>query len=277
MRKTITLAGTIIFGLTVFGCSDSGGPNNSDGTQRVGLMVTTLPNGVSGAPALAGPDSVKVGGHTLVLDKVELVLREIELKRVARTGDCTFDSSPSAASQNGESKSGDGHKGDRDHRQGHECSEMEIGPFLIDLPLGAGPTRKLQVQVDTGNFREIEFKIHKVGSDTGDAKFLAAHPAFVGTSIRAVGRFDGKAFTYTSDVSAKQETDLDPPLVVKDATITDLTLVVEVGSWFLSGGVGLIDPSTAKPGTPTDAVVRQNIRRSFRIFEDRDHDGRKDR
>ena len=269
MRKSVIAASMVAAAVAGYGCSDSSGPTS--GAQRVGLMVTTLPNGVSGAPAFAAPDSVKVGGHTLVLTKVELILREIELKRVAGSADCSFAKpSPSSGSD------GD-HKGDKGHRQSHECSEMEIGPFLIDLPLGAGPTRKLQVQVDTGNFREIEFKIHKVGNDSADKKFLVDHPGVDGISIRAVGTFDGKAFTYRSDVSAKQESELDPPLVIKDATITDLTLVVEVGSWFLAGGVGLLDPATATAGTPTEALVRQNIRRSFRIFEDRDHDGRKDR
>ena len=271
MRKSVILAAVVAAAVAGSGCSDSSGPAGANGAQRVGLMVTTLANGVSGAPALAAPDSVKVGSHTLVLTKVELILREIELKRVAGSADCSFaEPSPSGGSD-GE------HKGDRDHRQSRECSEMEIGPFLIDLPLGAGPTRKLQVQVDTGNFRQIEFKIHKVGNDADDKKFLVDHPGVEGISIRAIGTFDGKAFTFTSDVSAKQESVLDPPLVVSDATITDLTLVVEVGSWFLAGGVGLIEPAAATPGSQAEAQVRQNIRRSFRIFEDKDHDGRKDR
>lgn len=273
MRKPII--GAAIAAVTVLsvGCSDTGGPG-ADGSQRVGLMVTTAANGVTAAAA-AAPESVTVGGHTLVLTKVELVLREIELKRVAGSAECSFPA-PSASSDDHGGRS-DGHKGDREHRQSHECSEMEIGPFLVDLPLGGGATRKLQVQVDTGNFRRVEFKIHKVGTDTADVAFLAAHPELKDLSIRAAGTFDGKAFTYATDVAAKQESDLDPPLVVKDATITDLTLVVEVGSWFIAGGVGVIDPATAKPGTATEAIVRQNIRRSFRIFEDKNHDGLKDR
>lgn len=269
MPKSITSAAVVAVAMLGSACSDSSGP--APGTQRVGLMVTTLPNGVTGAPALAGPDTVKVGGHTLVLTKVELILREIELKRIKGSADCNFDKPAGSSGSDGE------HRGDKEHRQSHDCSELEIGPFLLDLPLGAGPIRKLQVQVDTGTFREVEFKIHKVGNDSADRKFLVDHPGVAGISIRAVGTFDGKAFTYTSDVSAKQESELDPALVVKDATITDLTLVVEVGSWFLAGGVGVIDPATATAGSPTEAQVRQNIRRSFRIFEDRDHDGRKDR
>lgn len=269
MRKSFILAAIVTGALGGVGCSDSSGP--ADGTQSVGLMVTTLPNGLSGAPALAGPDTVKVGGHTLVLTKVELVLREVELKRVKGSGDCDF-STPSASS----GSDGD-HKGDDRYRQNHKCSELEIGPLLIDLPLGAGPARTVRVQVDTGTFREVEFKIHKVGNDSLDQKFLTANPTFAGLSIRAIGTYDGQAFTYTSSVTAKQETDLDPPLVVTGTTVTDLTLVVEVGSWFLAGGVGIIDPTKATPGSSGDDTVRQNIRRSFRIFEDRDHDGRKDR
>ena len=90
MRKSVISAAVVAAAVAGYGCSDSSGPASANGAQRVGLMVTTLANGVSGAPAVAAPDSVKVGSHTLVLTKVELILREIELKRVAGSADCSF-------------------------------------------------------------------------------------------------------------------------------------------------------------------------------------------
>ncbi|MGE0443174.1 MAG: hypothetical protein AB7L66_12255 [Gemmatimonadales bacterium] len=254
---------TLIFaglGIAAFSCSDSSGPT---GGTRVGLMVSTAASGIVGAAA----ESVVVGGHTLTIDKVELVLREIELKRVAGSADCSFD--PAAAA----SSDGD-HHGDRRHND--ECSELEIGPLLLDLPLGGGPERALSVEIDSGTYRKIEFKIHKAGSDSGDRAFLAEHPEFAGISVRVQGTYDGEAFSWEDKVTAKQEAALDPPLVVAENTTTDLTLVVEVGSWFLAGGVGIIDPKLAMNNGPYEATVRNNIRRSFRIFEDRDRDGRKD-
>ncbi len=249
-------------------CADSTSP--PDGAVRLGLLVSTTG---SGAPAAGfAPESVTVGQHRLVLTKVELVLREIELKRVAGSAVCgeSADDAPGFAS------GGDGKDG-KDGKENDDCLEVEIGPLLVDLPLGGGVKRVVATTVDTGTYREVEFKIHKAGSRSDDGKFLADHPDMAGLSIRATGTYDGTPFQFVTGVSAKQETDLSPPLVVAANGVTDLTLQVEVASWFLVGGVGLVDPASATNDGPNANVVRQNIRRSFRIFEDRDRDGKRDR
>jgi len=242
------------------GCTAGTGPA---GGQQITLSVMTAP--ATGAPALAGSDSIEVGGHTLVLEQVELVLREIELKR-SRDDQCDDDregSSPSAGSASHDNDDDDG------------CEEFLAGPLLLDLPLGEGPERVVAIEADTGTYREVEFEIHKPEDDVGDDAFLAAHPDFVRVSIRARGRFDGVEFTYQTDLSAKQEYDLVPPLVVSEETSTNLTLTIDVTSWFKVGGQ-LVDPSQANQGAAFENAVRDNIQRSIRLFEDRDHDGRDD-
>jgi len=240
------------------GCTGGTGPN---GGQQITLSVMTAPG--ASAPALAGSDSIEVGGHTLVLEQVELVLREIELKRT-RDDQCDDDhdgSSPSASAAS--------------HDDDDACEKFVAGPVLLDLPLGEGPERVVTIEADTGTYREVEFEIHKPEDDPGDDAFLAAHPDFVKVSIRARGRFDGVEFTYQSDLSAEQEYDLVPPLVVMGESATNLTLTIDVTSWFKVAGQ-LVDPSQANKGGAFENAVRDNIKRSIRLFEDRDHDGRDD-
>lgn len=247
MRKLehTLLAPLVVMGLV--GCSDGAGPN---GGQQVTLSVAT---GLA-APAAASSDSVTSGGHTLVFDQVELVLREIELKRVF--DDCHDDSSGSGSSDD-------------------DCEEFATGPILLDLPLGEGPARVVTIEADTGTYREVEFEIHKPEDDPGDDQFLRDHPDFRKVSIRARGRFDGESFVYQTDLDVEQEYDLVPPLVVGGGTATNVTLVVTIGDWFRVRGV-LVNPLQALKGQAFESEVTENIKRSFKVFEDRDRDGRDD-
>src|SRR3954469_25516819 len=83
------------------------------------VRLTLAPRG---APAAAGGAALSAletytdaGGNTLVIDRVQLVLREVELENETHQSACEAASS----SEGG-------------------CAEIELGPFLVDLPLGAG-------------------------------------------------------------------------------------------------------------------------------------------
>jgi hypothetical protein len=247
-------------------CSDSSGPGSA-GTVELGLTVSTSPRAGS-APGFA-PESVTVGQHHLVLTKVEIVLREIELRRAAATTSC------GRGSDNASANGGDDKGSNR--RADNECLEVEIGPLLVDLPLGGGTKRLVTATVDTGTFEAVQFTIHKLGSREGDQAFLAQHPDLEGISMRAVGTYDGTPFQFASGVTVEQVNSLSPALTITGTGSTYLTLEVEVGSWFVAGGVGLIDPATANEGGPNASLVRENIRRSFHAFSDRDQDGKRDR
>ena len=244
-------------------CSDGIGPS---GAQRLTLSVMGTPI-VGSAGAVAAPESLTVAGHTMVLEQVGLVLRKIELKRaessVCPGDDHGDDQGPAASDGSGE--------GERDD----DCEEIAVGPLLVDLPLGAGLERVISVPVDTGTYRGVEFKIHELESTPADQALLTEHPELVGVSVLVTGRYDGRAFTFTTDVTATQESRLDPPLVVADGVDANLTLRVDVGAWFLANG-GLVDPADAAPGQPLDQLVRDNIRRSLRLFEDHDRNGKDD-
>src|SRR6185295_15934827 len=106
------------------------------------------------SPAVVGtPETFSDGSNTLVIDRVQLVLREIELKRADATASCSGSSGHGA------------------------CERLEVGPVLLDLPLGGsgGAARSFSVPVAAGTYDEVEFEIHKPSHDD-DAAFVQANP-----------------------------------------------------------------------------------------------------
>jgi hypothetical protein len=242
----------------VVACSDGTGPA-AVSRRILNLNVST---GASAAAA-AGADTISANGRRLVINRVELVISEFELKRVSSTAECGSGGDGSAmASPEGGSGHDDG-----------ECEEFQAGPMVLDLPLGGAPQRVVSVEVDTGTYRQAEFKIHKAEDQSGDAALLVEHPDLKGTSVRVTGTFDGRSFVYTTDLTAKQRSDLVPPVVVGAKGPADFTLLIDIKGWFVTAAGALIDPATAQKGQANDNLVRDNIRRSFRCFEDRDRDG----
>jgi hypothetical protein len=270
MRERLIWAVGIAGVTMAFGCSEGTSPA-VNGTQRVNLMMATAPSGA----AAAAPTSVTVGTHTLDITQVQLVLDRIRLKRVEASINCDADDDAIAATDDHGGQNDDAD--DDEHHDGppnDQCEKFITGPLLLDLPLTDGPKQLITVDVDTGTYRRAEFFVHKVVGD--DGQFATDHPDLVGKSILVTGTFDGVPFTFVTNITAKQKTNLDPPLVVTTAGATDLTLFVDVSTWFLAANGDLIDPASAASGEPNEHVVRRNIKRSFHVFKDKDHDGKKD-
>jgi len=240
-------------------CSDTTGLTGNDARQ-VSLSVTTRLSSASAAAATAAPalatmqDTISDSQNELIITRAAIVLREIELERVS---DDACD--PVAA----------------DH---HGCEKFEIGPVLVDLPLDGNVEQVLTVEPDTGTYDEIEFELHKVsGGDPEDAAFRAAYPDMVGTSIRIQGSYNGQPFSYETDINDEQEYDLVPPIVIDEMTTSlNVTLLIDLNSWFRDLAGNLIDPRSANEGGPNESVVNENIKQSFEAFEDDDHDGEDD-
>ena len=229
---------------------DETGP---DGRSEVTLSVATGPEA---APGIHLDETITVGDDVLVLESVEIVLREIEFERSESSTDC------------------DEVEGDDD-----ACEELDVGPILLDVPLGTGLARELTVVVDTGHFDELEFEIHKPEDDGDDADvaFIAEHPEFADVSIRVTGTFNGTPFTYETDLNVEQEHELAPPLIVAESGSVNVTLLVDVSTWFLDeAGTALVDPATANSGGVNEALVEDNIEQSIQAFEDDDSDGVED-
>jgi hypothetical protein len=234
-------------------CSSSSGPSTTGRTVAFQLATKAgTPGAIHGA-ALTGQEVLAAGSDTIVVTGVQLVLRRIELER----------SIPSALCDSLAPSSDD-------------CEELKAGPVLLDLPLGAGALRTFSVAIDTGSYSKIKFEIHRPHGGN-DAAFLAANPGFDGISVKMTGTYNGVAFSYTSDLEVEQEHSFVPPITVTDAAGANLTLFVDLNSWFLNqSATGLIDPATASIGQPNEGEVKSNIEASLNAFEDDNHDGHDD-
>ncbi|MDT8437123.1 MAG: hypothetical protein RRA92_10270 [Gemmatimonadota bacterium] len=242
-------------------CDDSTGPA-SDGSRVSFSVAVTQPAPTAArtaGDAVFAIIPVTDGIRTLNIESVELVLREIELERQ--------DSDACAATLPGS---------DDD-----DCEEFETGPVLLELPVdAAGAVQAFEITgVPAGLYDEVEFDVHKPEDDPGDDAFLLAHPEFDGISIRVGGTFDdgqgggAQPFLFLSDISQEQEFDLVPPLQVGASQVTNVTLQVDVTTWFIDEAGTVIDPATATIGGPNESVVEENIQNSLKVHEDDDRDG----
>jgi hypothetical protein len=145
--------------------------------------------------------------------------------------------------------------------------EVELGPVVVDVS-GAALTGKVthvfDADVPEGVFDELEIRIAPVSEGMG-----ATPIAGMGTSsIIVEGTRNGTAFTFASSLEAKQE--LETHLVVDHAAKSaNITLVLDVTSWF-----------TAADGTPLDptvdanrAAIEANMLANLRFERDDDEDG----
>lgn len=223
----------------------------SDGGAGVGLAFTTRN---PAAAAQAGDSTVVVRGNdTLVIKSVDIVLREVELERIEDLADCP------------DSSGGD-----------DACEEFTVGVQLVSLPLGNGTDKVVTVNVAAGIYDEVEFAIHKPEDDGSDAAFIAAHPDFADVSIRVTGTLSRAgtrtSFVYTTDLNQEQEVNLNPPLDVTSDGAVNLTIRLDIATWFVNG-TAIIDPATANNGGANENVVQNNIRASIDAFHDDDSDG----
>jgi hypothetical protein len=253
MRRLVARSASLaLLALAANACSDAG-PNRS----QVGFNLATqaAPAATRGTAlgVVSTPETFTDGTNTLVISKVELVVREIELHRAGVTADCSS-----------------GVSGD--------CEELEFGPLLVDLPLGTmGAERKFSVDIAPGSYDKLELKIHTPSGSSEDAAFLQLNPGLAGISVRVTGTYNnGPEFTYTGNLEAEMELPLDPALPANETGATELTLFVNLDGWFRDAGTALIDPETANPGQPNESLVEQNIKNSLEAFEDENHDGRDD-
>lgn len=239
--------------IAALACSDATNPGAN--AHPMSVAFSTASGGsarvASATPGVSPDVTVGDAAHSLVITRAQLVIAKVELS----TAD-------SASCGGGEHDS--------------YCSEIESGPLLVDLPLTAGASSALDVTVPGGTYRKLEFKVRAVESGEDDASaFLAAHPGFQGVSLRVDGTFDGAPFTYTTALEAEVEMEFQPPVVV-DAGGKNVTVNVDVSTWFKTAAGAVIDPATAAAGGVNEALVASNIRASFGAFEDDNHDGHDD-
>ena len=244
MRYRSLFGGTL---LALAACNSTGPTQLAD--VAVSFKATTPP------AAAALFDGAEAGAaNALVLTSVEIVLREIELKR-ADVSDCDL---------LGENDDG--------------CEKFEAGPVLVSVPVDGSVSQEFSLAIPAGSYNEIEFEIHKVSSeDEEDAQFVAQHPTFADLSIRVTGTFDGQAFVFETDLDVEQELDLLPALVVSEsAAPTNITIEVGLDRWFVDATGQAVNPATGNKGGENESLIKENIKNSIEAFEDDDRDGSED-
>lgn len=164
-----------------------------------------------------------------------------------------------------EGENNDENDGDDDD----DCPPLTVGPVLIDLPLDGTTTVVLDALVPAGTYKRLQARLHAVKpGDPGVGDFLTAHPELEGISVKVVGVFSDAEgadheFTFSSRMNVVSAINFDEPVTV-DAGTTNLTIDVDVGSWFTSASGVVIDPTNAA----NQPAIEKNIRRSLRAFED---------
>jgi hypothetical protein len=246
MQRSSYLAGALL-AAAMLACSD--GPAGPEGSGTVVFQLATMGTGATTAPSLAV--SVIRGPDEIIITDVQLVARKIKLGR--DEGSCPADI-------------------EDDSEDGDECPPLRLGPLLLDPPVDDGADPTFTVDLPAGTYDELMLQIHKPTDDNEDAAFIAANPDFNGVSIRVNGTFNGTPFSFTTDLTQVVKIALDEPVeVVADGEV-GLTLLLDVGSWFLDqGGAALLDP--AGLSQQERSIIEQNIRQSFHAFEDDDADG----
>jgi hypothetical protein len=132
------------------------------------------------------------------------------------------------------------------------------------------------VSVPEGSYDKLHLKVHSVvAGQLGAAEFLAAHADFAGISIRVDGTYKGAPFVYSTPTEVELELKFSPPVVIVQNG-SNITVSVDVSTWFRSATGAVIDPATATAGGRNAALVSNNIRSSFHAFEDEDRDGHDD-
>lgn len=177
---------------------------------------------------------------------------------------------PDDSTDEGDDENNDEDDGDIDD----DCPPLTVGPVLIDLPLDGTTAVVLDALVPAGTYKRLQARLHAVKpGDEGVGDFLTAHPEFEGISVKVVGVFtDAEAatheFTFTSNMNVVSAVNFETPVTV-DAATTNLTIDVDVASWFTSASGGVINPTSSA----NQRVIEKQIRASLRAFEDDDHDG----
>ncbi len=250
IKYTTPIAGIAALSILAGCSSDLTGGNR----HPVQISFTTNTTVTSAANRVAA-DLVVGQDNELVLQKVQLVFRKIELDRRG-TADCV-----------GDAESED----DGDHaNMGDDCEDVSRDPLLVDVPVDDALHPVINIPLAAGSFSQLEAKLAPAKDEA--TAFNTANPNLVGKSVRVEGTFKGTPFVFTSPVRARLEMEFDPPLVI-DETTRNATVAIDVRKWFLTSSGAAIDPTTATPGSTSLQQIENNIRRSFHAFEDDDERG----
>lgn len=234
---------------TLAACGGGGGSTPATATVRFAAAPQTATTAsthtlVSAQQSPTSPGlRITQGTDVLVIHKVSLTLRDIDMERDSQSVDC------------------------KDGRNSShlDCSDWVDGPIRVDLMLdGSQRSHELTIPLQIGTYDVISFDISVPdGGDQQERDYIAANPDIGNNSVLVVGTFNGQPFSFTTRVTGDREVALRPPLEVKADGPVSFRFDVQfyVAEWFIkrvNGSVSLIDPRTTDPAD--QGTIRQNIR-----------------
>ncbi len=224
----------VVLGVAVIGvaaCSDVLSPG---GGQATTLSFRSSTRASSGSIASLGMIPVSGGGHTVDIQKVDVLFDQVKLERV-HTGD---------------ERDSDANEADSDLRNEEV---FRSGAVTVALPLDGGSVSPFTQALPVGMYDELQMKAR---------------------SLRLQGTYDGQTFDVTVPLDVKLETRLNPPLAIAASTDRpDITVDINVLSWFKRSDGTVIDPRLLVTDSSQRSEFRSRVRASFRAFKDKNRDG----
>lgn len=265
--------------LSLAACNAGTGPEVGN-QVGLGFQLARTPSASALAAALASPDGPPLAGDppvitttaaglritrdadVILITKAQFVVRNVSLRSALAT--CADDDDIGSSLRASSSDDDD------------DCPTLRVGPFLVDMSVTGPGDARVAVPVPAGTYSSLSLRLHKVTSnDSSDAAFRRANPDFRDISVRLEGTYNGTAFVFVNDVNAKMTVPLPEPLTIGTGG-SDVTVSVDVSSWFLRPQGGLYPPASANVPGAVRAAVQNNIKSAFRAFRDRNRDGRQD-
>ncbi|MFH1195383.1 MAG: hypothetical protein V1720_06700 [bacterium] len=201
-------------------------------------LFTSCDNSIENTPAL---DNVtvslamdnglnKIADDTIVLDTVKILLKDIKFRQAA--GD---------------------------------SSNVKVGPIVVKLNLNGTPTEFAAGHVIAGNYSKIKFRLHKPEDSEiiSDPEFKAGSSGELRYSAIVKGKFNGASFIYKSTKTATQEMELKNSINLTKDVKTNVTLTVDVNSWFHKGTV-ILDPNDSANQNDIDNNIKDSFKKAFR-------------
>jgi len=152
---------------------------------------------------------------------------------------------------------------------------VKSDPTVVNLDLTGNTNSVVVTEIPSGTYKRVSFRLHKPeNSETVlDSDFVEGTGGNQRFSVVVQGSYDGINFTYKSRRTANQHVDIEPPIVITDTvTFVNVTMLVDVNSWFMDSDSTMLNPSDSSNFTEIDnAIVR-----SFKAIKDNNHNGCRD-
>ena len=272
MRHLGQLSLVIPAALVIAACSST----DPNATHRISLSATNRSASTS-ANATAGmlADLIVTGtGGSVRITSAQVELSHIKLAsdstcssgddendvdnpdgEHADSADTDGEHADSADTDGEHSDSTDADDHDEDQEHNDECAPVRADPVVVSVPLDGTTKIFLDASVPAGTYVGIRAKLD---------------------SVNVVGVFTDTAgtdhpFTFSSRVRAHIAVNFDTPVTV-DANSQNLTINIDVSSWFKTSSGAIIDPTNPE----NQHAINRAIRASVRGFEDENHDGNDD-